>query len=256
MGAPRHRFVSIPAGAFTKGDGGRYPEEGPPVTVEVAAFLLDSHPVTNSQFGRFVVATGYVTEAELARPAVSAVFRRPLGPVDIAQSDRWWDEVPGASWHRRFGWGSDLTGIGDHPVVHVTLSDAEAYCRWAGLRLPTEDEWEYAASFAPLPPTWPLARDGRLLANVWVGEFPVESRRPDPPGTMPVGVFEPRDPGLYDQLGQVWELTADGIAKGGSYLCAENYCARYRPAARLAADRSTGHIGFRCATDHDVHLSL
>ena len=126
MGAPRHRFVSIPAGAFTKGDGGRYPEEGPPVTVEVAAFLLDSHPVTNSQFGRFVVATGYVTEAELARPAVSAVFRRPLGPVDIAQSDRWWDEVPGASWHRRFGWGSDLTGIGDHPVVHVTLADAQA----------------------------------------------------------------------------------------------------------------------------------
>ncbi len=155
--------------------------------------------------------------------------------------------MAGACWSRPAGRASDLGGIADHPVVHITLEDAETYCRWAGLRLPTEAEWERAATIEPLPPTWPLAEDGQLLANVWIGEFPHRSRRPRPPGTMPVGAFPARPPGLHDQLGQVWELTRAGVAKGGSYLCAENYCTRYRPAARMTPAGPAGHIGFRCA---------
>ena len=226
----------------------RYPEEHPARLVDLEPFALDIHPVTNAQFGRFAVSTGYVTNAERVRPAGSAVYSRPDGPVDLADPANWWEFAPGACWHRPFGWGSDLAGLSDHPVVHITMADAQAYCRWAVLRLPTEAEWERAAAIEPVPQSWPLAADGRLLANVWIGEFPHAPRRPDPPGTMPVGAFAPRSLGIYDQLGQVWELTADGVAKGGSYLCSESYCTRYRPAARMTPDGPTGHVGFRCAT--------
>jgi sulfatase modifying factor 1 len=207
----------------------------------------------------------------------SLVFRASPGPVDLGDYRNWWSYVPGACWHRPEGPESDTYTRGRHPVVHVAYEDAEAYAAWAGKQLPTEAEWEYAARggldgkvFA-----WgdEFAPDGRMMANTWQGEFPWQNLRLDGyDGTSPVAGFPPNGYGLYDMTGNVWEWTCDLFAataapaspccgpahagediaqrviKGGSHLCAPNYCLRYRPAARQgeAVDTSTGHLSFRC----------
>ena len=252
-------FVNIPGGGFVKGANARYPEEGPPRKVFVSPFRLQTHEVTNSQFADFVAATGYVTEAE--RNGGSAQFRESDTP-EIFMS--WWKIDDGATWTAPQGAGSTLEGLALHPVVHVTLNDARAYAAWAGGRIPTEVEWEYAASLGLFDPNDPQsgirAPDGTRRANIWTGLFPVIDLALDGfAGTAPVGCFEPGLTGAYDMIGNVWEWTDSPFApavprftiKGGSYLCSEDYCRRYRVAARenLEVDFSTAHVSFRIVKD-------
>lgn len=247
------RLVPIPGGEFTMGSDTHYPEERPARTGSVEPFLLGTHPVTVGEFARFVRATGHLTAAEQAGEA--AVFVQPDGPVDLAQPSQWWRVMAGASWTAPFGPGSRPAV--DQPVTQVTLDDALAYCAWTGDRLPAEAEWERAASLTRRPVGWPHASDGRLLANVWVGSFPWESRRPEPIGPQPVGRFGPDDVGCVDLLGNVWEWTSSSwddrrqVIKGGSFLCSADYCSRYRPSARLGqiTDEPACHLGFRIARD-------
>jgi formylglycine-generating enzyme len=209
----------------------------------------------------------------------SLVFHPTSGPVDLRDVRNWWHYVPGASWKRPQGKGSTVNGRDRHPVVHVAYEDAAAYASWAGKALPTEAEWELAARggleeaiFAWGDEHFP---DGRAAANTWQGEFPWQNLKLDGfEGTSPVGSFPANGYGLYDMCGNVWEWTTDFFAthggdpdraccgppippgerfprrviKGGSHLCAPNYCLRYRPAARQgeSVDTSTSHIGFRC----------
>jgi formylglycine-generating enzyme required for sulfatase activity len=210
----------------------------------------------------------------------SLVFRKARGPVDLGDVRAWWRYVPGASWRAPEGPESTAAGRQRHPVTHIAYEDAATYAAWVGKELPTEPEWERAARggldgaiFA-----WgdEIAPGGRLMANTWQGEFPWQNLRADGyEGTSPVGTFPPNGYGLYDMTGNVWEWTADyydthdghpgehaccapgvlpgeniprRVIKGGSHLCAPNYCLRFRPAARQgeAVDTSTTHIGFRC----------
>jgi formylglycine-generating enzyme required for sulfatase activity len=276
-------MVRIPGGEFVMGSEDFYPEEAPRRRVTVAGFSIDRHPVTVREFRRFVRDTSYITVAERpldpadypdADPALlvpgALVFRPTRGPVDLRDFRNWWHYVPGARWDRPEGPPSDTYTRAGHPVTQVAYEDAAAYAEWAGKALPTEAEWEYAARggldgavFA-----WGDAFDA-TLANTWQGEFPWQ--RAGPPGTTPAGSYPPNGYGLHEMTGNVWEWTCDEpvnghapeapccgpaaeetiprrVIKGGSYLCAPNYCLRYRPAARQfeAVDTSTGHIGFRC----------
>lgn len=215
-----------------------------------------------------------------ADPAVlvpgSLVFRKATGPVDLRDLHNWWEWVPGANWRRPEGPGSNIGGRERHPVVHIAYADAEAYATWLGKVLPTESEWEYAARGGLEGATFAwgdeFAPRGRMMANTWQGEFPWQNLRTDGfEGTSPVRRYPPNGYGLYDVTGNVWEWTTGRFAsasdrpccspppqtavsasyrviKGGSHLCAPNYCLRYRPAARQAqaVDTSTSHIGFRC----------
>ena len=207
----------------------------------------------------------------------SLVFRKPHGPVDVRDYRAWWEYVPGADWQHPEGPDSSIDGRDNHPVVHVTHEDACSYAAWAGKELPTESEWEFAARGGLDGATYAwgeaFAPHGRAMANTWQGRFPWENLKKDAyEGTSPVDAFPANGYGLYDMIGNVWEWTASSFAspraenfkksccvppggditrlvvKGGSHLCAPNYCRRYRPAARQgeAVDTSACHIGFRC----------
>jgi formylglycine-generating enzyme required for sulfatase activity len=220
-------------------------------------------------------------EPELLVPG-SLVFRMTPGPVPLNDVRSWWQYVPGAYWKKPGGPGTTINGRDHHPVVQVAYEDAEAYAAWAGKELPTEAEWEFAArgGLDGAPFAWGDEQfpDGKPAANTWQGEFPWQNLNVDGfEGTSPVGSFPPNDYGLYDMCGNVWEWTTGSftsshgqspccapellpgdrfprrVIKGGSHLCAPNYCLRYRPAARQGEtiDTSTGHIGFRCIVRSD-----
>jgi sulfatase modifying factor 1 len=263
----------IPGGNFQMGSNKHYAEEGPVHKVSVKGFWMDPRTVTNREFARFVEATGHVTLAEKpanaedypgAKPDMlapsSVVFRKTAGPVDLRNHMNWWTYVPGADWRHPRGPESSIDGLDDHPVVHVGAT------------------YVWGDEFMP---------GGKSMANTWQGEFPWENLLEDGfEWTAPVGSFPPNGYGLHDMAGNVWQWTTDWyqhhsqirqtcctlynprggdpeksldprtpdvriprrVMKGGSYLCAPNYCLRYRPAARMAqaVDTSTCHLGFRC----------
>src|SRR5262245_9261428 len=218
--------------------------------------------------------------------AGSMVFKKTRGPVDLRNHANWWSYVQGADWRHPQGIQSSISGRKRHPVVHVTFGDAEAFAKWEGKELPTEAEWEFAArgGLDGAEYAWgdEFSPRGRMMANTWQGEFPWQNLLLDHyEGTSPVDIFPPNGYGLYDMIGNVWEWTTDWyspahnggvvnprgapeaqsydpemsdikiprkVLKGGSHLCAPNYCQRYRPAARFPepVDTSTCHVGFRC----------
>lgn len=295
--AGRDGMVRIPGGEFQMGSDKFYREERPSRRVRVDAFWMDVQLVTNAEFQKFVTATGYVTLAERPpepelypeiEPAAlvpgSLVFNKPPGPVRLEDYRAWWSFVPGACWHRPTGEDSNLHGLEEHPVVHVAYEDAARYASWAGKSLPSEEEWEFAARGGLDAATYPwgdeFAPEGKLMANIWIGRFPWESRKP--PGsqrTSAVRTFPANGYGLFDVVGNVWEWTTTRyengsrhqsgsccggapsardqrqVVKGGSHLCAPNYCLRYRPAARQGQtlDTTTSHIGFRCSARDQDH---
>lgn len=256
-------FLTIQSGAFLKGRDAIYQEEAPAETLHVEGFAILSHEVTNTEFARFVEETGYVTDAERSaaaggEAAGSAVFLSAEGSISQAP----WKLVPGATWKSPEGPGSNVDGRALHPVVHISLADARTYADWADGRLPTEVEWEYAASLG-LPEinrsnSGAYDSDGKPVANTWQGIFPFSNTAVDGfTGTSPVGCFGKDGIGAYDMIGNVWEWTdtpygpGTHTIKGGSYLCADNFCRRYRPAARQPeeTDFSSNHIGFRIVRD-------
>ena len=281
----RARMLTIDGGAFSMGcdDAWAIPGdgEGPVHEVRLRPFAIDACAVSNARFADFVADTGHRTDAE--RFGASFVFAGllPGGFPDTraVASAPWWRLVPGASWRAPEGPGSALEGREDHPVIHVSWSDAAAYAAWAGARLPTEAEWEYAARGGldgqPFP--WGAEREpgGRHRMNVWQGRFPVLNSLDDGfYGTAPVDAFAPNGHGLHNACGNVWEWCSDWhapdayargaatdprgpaqgsarVMRGGSYLCHASYCRRYRVSARSAntPDSSTGNLGFRCAAD-------
>ena len=232
-----------------------YPADGEsPRPGVVGAYAVSPGAVTNAEFAAFVAATGHRTDAQ--EFGASFVFGGllPDGFPDTrgVAAAPWWREVEGATWQHPEGPQSSIADRGDHPVVHVSLRDAQAYCAWAGVLLPTEAEWEFAArggSTTTFPWGDELEPGGQHMMNVFQGTFPGGNTAADGwLGTCPVDAFPPNGFGLYNMVGNVWEWTADCMLKGGSYLCHASYCRRYRPAARMRStpDSSTGNIGFRC----------
>jgi len=277
-------MVELGGGTFRMGsdagEGEPSDGEGPVRLVTLPPFRIDAFAVTNEQFSAFVEATGYRTVAELA--GWSFVFAGLL-PDDfpptrgVAQTP-WWREVFGADWAHPEGPESSVRDREDHPVVHVAWHDAAAYCEWVGGRLPTEAEWEFSArgglEGARFPWGNDLTPDGLHRLNVWQGVFPPSNTEEDGYyGTAPVDVFEPNSYGLYNMCGNAWEWCADWfsahhtseprtapkgppvgtdrVIRGGSYLCHESYCNRYRVSARSSntPNSTTGHMGFRIAAD-------
>ncbi len=269
---------------------GFWMDEHPVTAAEFRRFVRETKYVTVAE--RPLDPADYPdADPDLLVPG-SLVFRPTAGPVPLDDVRSWWEYVPGASWRRPGGPGTTINGRDRHPVVQVAYEDAEAYAAWARKELPTEAEWEYAArgglesaAFAWGDEDFP---DGKAMANTWQGEFPWQNLKLDGfTGTSPVGSFEPNGHGLYDMTGNVWEWTSDFFAlphadaaqrpccaprnprvsapaatgerfrrkviKGGSHLCAPNYCLRYRPSARQGetVDTSTAHIGFRCVVRPD-----
>jgi len=285
----------IPGGEFTMGsvDSLARPDEQPPHRVRVAGFWMDETEVTNAQFASFVAATGYRTVAErpvdweelrkqvppgTPKPPDSQlqpgalVFTPPAEPVGLDRYDRWWSWTTGACWNHPSGPGSSISGKEQEPVVHVALEDAQAYARWAGKRLPTEAEWEFAArgGLEGKRNAWGDEPVDPRRANTWQGHFPDRNTRED--GFVlaaPVKSFPPNGYGLYDMAGNVWEWCSDAyrpydgadaritfvpgshVVRGGSFLCCDSYCASYRPSARMSQTPDTGmqHLGFRCVKD-------
>jgi len=278
-------MIELPGGTFSMGtaDLWTYPDdgEGPVHEVTLTPFRIDAAAVTNARFGAFIEETGYRTDAE--RYEWAFVFAGLL-PDDfedtrgVAQAP-WWRQVYGADWAHPEGPQSNVDDRGDHPVVQVSWRDASAFCSWAGVRLPTEAEWEYAARGGLVGAVFPwgndLEPDGRHRMNVWQGTFPTENSLGDGYyGTAPVDTFEPNGFGLYNMTGNVWEWCADWydpsyyarstpdnptgsehgearVMRGGSYLCHASYCNRYRVGARSGngPDSNVGNLGFRCAAD-------
>ena len=294
---PHAGMVRIQGGTFTMGDDDERPEERSTRRVTVSSFWIDRHEVTNAQFARFVEATGYQTVAERGldparhpnMPASllvpgSMVFTEPADATARRNPNAWWRYVPGANWRNPHGPGSDIDGLGNHPVVHIAYEDAVAYAHWAGRDLPTEAEWEFAArgGLEGARYTWGETyhpADG-WKANTWQGAFPHDDIAADGHmGSAPVGCFDANGYGLYDMAGNVWEYARDlwvpghppypevnptgparnvamrfasltgpvVVVKGGSWLCAPGFCLRYRPSARQPQELSLGsnHIGFR-----------
>ena len=289
-------LVAITGGEFTMGSDRHYPEEAPAHRVRVDDFRIDRRQVTNREYAAFVRASGYRTVAERPLdPAAfpdapaenlqpgSMVFTGTPGPVDLRHLSQWWAWVPGANWRRPTGPGSTVAERAEHPVVHVAHEDAVAYAEWAGCRLPTEAEWEFAARGGRHAASFTWGDDpepaGARLANYWHGDFPWRAA-PGYGSTTPVGSFPANGFGLFDMAGNVWEWTSDWYAgfetdgccgppptaeasvepgsgfavprrvvKGGSFLCADSYCQRYRPGARRgqAVDTGMSHVGFRVA---------
>ncbi len=221
-------MVAIPAGTFSMGsDDPRFPDASPVHPVHVDAFWIDRTDVTNAQFEKFVAATGYVTVAEKkpdpatvpgAPPELlvpgAVVFSKPTGPVTLDNPMQWWRYVPGASWRHPEGPASDLRGKENHPVVNVAWQDAAAYAGWAGKRLPTEAEWEYAArgGLDRKPYVWgnDFRPAGKFMANTFQGHFPDDNTAEDGyAGTAPVGSFPPNGYGLFDMAGNVWQWCSD-----------------------------------------------
>ena len=281
---PRAMTVPIPGGPAITGTDApvfRMDGEGPARRVVLRPFRLDAHAVTNARFAAFVAATGYRTDAE--RHGWSFVFHAFLPPgatVESPEAAPWWCRVDGACWHAPEGPGSRTTDRADHPVIHVSWTDAVAFADWAGGRLPGEAEWEHAAKAGVPHARYPWGAeeptdDAAHLCNIWQGDFPHCNSAADGfVGTAPVGSFPPNGFGLFDMAGNVWEWCADlfrvrslsaaakarngaaaaakeRVMKGGSYLCHRSYCYRYRVAARVghSPDTSAGHTGFRLAYD-------
>jgi formylglycine-generating enzyme required for sulfatase activity len=302
----------IPGGDFTMGTNSElgWPDEKPAHRVRVDGFWMDQAEVTNAEFRRFAVATGYLTTAERAPTAQEILAQSPpgtptppkeklvpgalvfvptKGPVKLDDYSQWWRWTPGACWRHPEGPGSGIEGKESHPVIHVSWFDAVAYAEWAGKRLPTEAEWEFAArgGLENKPYVWgddPPGAGGKWQANIWQGHFPYENTAEDGfVGTAPVKSYEPNGYGLYDMAGNVWEWCSDyyrpdlyrrrasqevivnptgpkesmdprhpfgpsRVQKGGSFLCSDSYCSRYRPSARHGCSPDTGmsHVGFRC----------
>lgn len=273
--------VALPGGAMMMGARGQMPGEGPPRLVHVQPFRIDRTDVTNAEFAAFVKATGYVTRAERGDAPSSLVFVGAGDGVDLGDPSQWWKIVPGADWRHPTGPRSSIDGLENLPVVHIAYEDALAYARWRGRDLPTEAEWEYAArgGLEGAMYVWGEERpgEGKSKANTWQGAFPLQDTGDDGfrAAPSPVGCFPANGYGLYDMAGNVWQWTKDEwrgdlyaspedapetasydpadpyatqrVIKGGSFLCADNYCLRYRPAARTAASAGDGasHIGFR-----------
>lgn len=291
--SPRGRSVTgqvlLPGGIFSMGDsfGEGYPADGesPAHPVEISPFWLDVASVTNAQFAEFVQETGYVTQAE--RFGSSAVFHLNVAApaADLlgrAAHTPWWINVRGANWKHPEGILSNLSSRHDHPVVQVSWHDASAYAAWAGKRLPTEAEWEFAARGGLEGHRFPwgneLAPDGEWQCNIWQGKFPYRNDRGDGfATTAPAKSFHLNAYGIWNMIGNVWEwcedwfapdtyelrlgrgtrtpvgpLTGPGrVMRGGSFLCHDSYCYRYRVAARSfnTAESCSSNIGFRCAND-------
>ena len=267
-------MATIPAGSWHIGHDGpeAYPQdgEGPRRIVSGPGFLIDRTAVTNRAFASFVEATGYRTEAE--RIGWSFVFYAQLHPSaekDVLAlqtgSPEWWLPVRGAHWSMPDGAGTSWRDRDDHPAVHISWNDAEAYAAWRGKRLPTEVEWEIAARGGLEDSIYPwgdeLLDQGRHRCNIWQGRFPVDNTAEDGfLSTASADAFEPNGYGLFNMVGNVWEWTSDSWStsqsqlkamRGGSYLCHRSYCNRYRVSARTsnAVDAASSHLGFRCAAD-------
>lgn len=258
--------------------------EGPVREVTLDPFFIDIFPVTNEQFGEFASATGYRTDSE--RLGWSFVFQGHIPPERYAElveatvpAAKWWCKVKGASWSHPEGPDSSVETRANYPVVHVSWNDAQEYCRWAGKRLPTEAEWEYAARGGLEQKLYPwgdeLTPEGRHLCNIWQGTFPTLDLAEDGYSVpAPVDEFPANGYGLYSVAGNTWEWCSDWfdaayhvtatrsnpvgplegsakVIKGGSYLCHRSYCNRYRVAARTSntPDSATTNMGFRCVRD-------
>ena len=290
-------MVWIPGGTFWMGSSDGRPDEMPQHQVTVAGFWMDRTEVSNEQFEQFVRATGYVTIAERppdpkefpgADPALlvpgSVVFTPPAEAVPLDNPAAWWSYVPGANWRHPEGPNSSSVGRGKYPVVHVAWFDAQAYAKWAGKRLPTEAEFEYAArgGLDRQPYCWGREQTpgGKWPANIWQGNFPNKNSGDDGfVGLAPVGSFPPNGYGLCDMSGNVWEWCSDWyrpdyyagsatnnpvgpvdsldpeepgakkrVQRGGSFMCSDVYCSGYKPSARMKCTPDTGlsHTGFRC----------
>ncbi|MGB6199666.1 MAG: formylglycine-generating enzyme family protein [Candidatus Acidiferrales bacterium] len=278
--------VALPGGTFLMGTdySGGFPQdgEGPVRAVTLSPFEIDVFPVTNRDFASFVAETAYRTEAE--QFGWSFVFWSHIPAdrfeelvEDTAAHTPWWCKVPGAFWKQPEGPGSHVNARQNHPVVHVTWTDAAAYSAWASKSLPTEAQWEFAArgGLEQKLYAWgdELTPQGRHMCNIWQGEFPVKDTAEDGyAGSCAVDAFPPNAYGLYSITGNVWEWCADWfhaefsssitlrdpsgpatgqarVMKGGSFLCHASYCNRYRVAARTSntPDSSASNIGFRCA---------